>query len=129
MPFFVFVVVVVTLSVIGAEDNGFAFDNVDRMGQRAVLQVVVDERRDDSGFGQTQPNGNVLGPILQHESDRIAAGRKARFFKQVSESVAQFADLQKVENVEGEEEEEEEKFNRTADEQVRSMKSIQVAPF
>ena len=63
------------------------------MNQRFFLQVVVDERRNDAGFCQAQPNGHVFGSVLQHQSHRVAR-LEASVFEDVCYLVGQLVYLQ-----------------------------------
>ena len=54
-----------TFGKLGSKDDRFADDDVDGMAQRAASQVVVDEGRDYSGFGQAEPNGHVFRSIVK----------------------------------------------------------------
>ena len=62
------------------------------MAQWLALQIEVDERRDEAGFGQAQPNGCVLGAVVQQQRHRVTR-LEAGVFEDVSDTVAQFVDL------------------------------------
>jgi hypothetical protein len=81
-----------TFGKLGSEDDRFAVDDVDGMAQRAASQVVVDEGRDYSGFGQAEPNGHVFRPIIQQKGHRVTR-LEAAIDENVGHFVAQLVNL------------------------------------
>lgn len=60
-----------TVRKVAEVDEGLRVGHGDGVQQRVEAQVVVDERHDDTQFGQPQPQANELGPVVHEERHHV----------------------------------------------------------
>lgn len=61
-----------TIQIRFAVDQGITIGHCDAVQQRILPQVVVDQRHNDTQFGEAQPTGHILGPVLHQQADSVA---------------------------------------------------------
>jgi hypothetical protein len=61
------------VGAVGAEHQVARARGLERVSQRPTRQVGVDQGRRHPDLRETHPDGHVLGPVLHHERDDVAA--------------------------------------------------------